>query len=370
MQITLAVFKFNLLGLLRNLKSSGIMFIIPVVFMGVFAVAFGGDNQSVQMKIGIFVESSAKSVAPDFEGTLKQIDEESENLNFQISTFSSATELEKSLRDGQIGIAMQVTTANEGVPFEIKIQGKESSMDYIVAKSVLVDIVNQVIYADKIISTEVLQQGGASESVFNQLVPGLIVYGVLILIPGIAQGFAAITEKKYIQRLAYSKAKARHIIAGSILYYMLLGAVQVVFLYGTATIFGYRSTGNPLLAIIPGLLTVVFVIGLGLLIGSYVKKTDAATNIGTILSIILGFFSGSFISGIGSVLEFNFLGRLWQINDIIPSKWSTVAMEKILADNLGLADIAGELAILSVSGFIFIVLGILIYYKRQLSVES
>ncbi len=357
MQITLAVFKFNLLGLLRNLKSAGIMFIIPVVFMGVFAVAFGGDNQSVQMKIGIFIESSAKSTAPDFEGTLKQIDDESENLDLQVSTYDSATELENSLRDGQIGIAMQVTSADEGVPFEIKIQGKESSVDYIIAKSVLVDIVNQVIYADKIISTEVLAQGGASESVFNQLVPGLIVYGVLILIPGIAQGFAAITERKYIQRLAYSKAKARHIIAGSILYYLLLGAVQVVFLYGTATMFGYRSTGSPLLAIIPGLLTVVFVIG-------------AATNLGTILSIILGFFSGSFISGIGSVLEFNFLGRIWQINDIIPSKWSTVAMEKILADNLGLADIAGELAILSVSGLIFIALGILIYYKRQLSVES
>ncbi len=365
MQITLAILKFNLLGLLRNFKSAGIMFVIPVVFMGVFALAFGGDNQSVQMKLGYYIDPVAIPVAPDFPMILKEIDAENDSLSIDITDYDSTEELETALSNGQISIAMKLL-----MPFEIKIIGQQEDLEYILARSVLTDIITQTLYQENTVSYDVLSSTDSSQSVYDVMVPGLIIYGLLILIPGIAQSFTTITEKKYIQRLAFSKAKSIHIIAGNIIYYLLLAVIQMLILYMTARLFGYQSSGSPLLAIIPGLFTALFVIGVGLLIGSFIKKTDAATNIGTIVSIVLGFFSGSFISGIGRVLEFNFAGRVWQINDLLPSKWGTLAMEKILANNLTLADITGELAVIFISGLVFVIVGIIIYQRKQLSAAS
>lgn len=156
----------------------------------------------------------------------------------------------------------------------------------------------------------------------------------------------------------------------SVVYYLVLSIIQVVLLYATATIFGYKATGSVLYALAPSLLSALFVIGVGLLIGAFAKKSDAAANVGTIVSIIFGFFSGSFITGIGKVLEFTVAGKTVQFNDLLPTKWGTVAIEKILTQNLTLADIKTELLILGFSGAFLLILGVFVYQKKQLSVQS
>jgi ABC-type multidrug transport system permease subunit len=349
------------------------MFILPIVFMGVFAIAFGGSSNLITLKTGIYIDKELPSSLPNFADILKKVDDESDSLKISTSNYSDVNKLKDDIKSGTINTGLVISkSSNPQIPFEINIIGKENNLEFQQNKGILNEIMYSVIYdsSSSVIKSEVLNNGTISKSPFNFLAPGLIIYGLLILIPGIAQSFAVITEKNYIFRFANSKAKSVHIILGTVIYYLIVTIVQVLILYLTAVAFGYKASGNIFAAFVPAFLTGLFVIGVGLLIGSFVKKTDAATNIGTIVSIIFGFFSGSFIYGIGSVLEFNLFGRTIQFNDLLPSKWGTTAIEKILSQNLGLQDIGFELAVLAISGIAFIGIGILVYQKRQLGVRE
>ncbi len=372
MKIILAVIRFNILSLVRNLKSSGIMFVLPVVFMGIFAMAFGGNSSAVTFRAGVLVDPAIQRYAPDFNAILNSLHDTVDTVKVTSTVYTDEAKLKDDLTSGKIDSGMVVSPSPDptAYPLQFDLLFKEQNYQTGQILSVEKDVIEQVNSAQSgMITTEFLTTQGDVSS-FDLLAPGLIIYGLLILIPGIAQTFTAITEKKYIFRFANSQANSAQIIAGSVVYYLLLAFIQILLLFFTARACGYQASGNVLLAVFPGLLSALFVIGVGLLIGSFVKKTDAATNIGTILSIIMGFFSGSFIPGIGQVLEFKLFGQQMQFNDLLPSKWGTVAMEKVLSQNLGLGDITTELTILAISGVVLLSAGIFVYQKKQLSVQN
>ena len=372
MKIIFSVFKFEILNMLRNFKSAGIMFILPVVFMGIFAFAFGSNSSVLNFSVGVFQDKSEISKgAPDLAAIIKTVDESSENIKINIVSYSSEADLKKAIEDEKVSVgAILALDSTQIGKLNGNIVGKTNNTGFAQNKSIIEEILYSVTLpqSSQIKITEI---GAASKkfSVFNILVPGLMIYGLLILIPGIAQSFTEFTEKNYVFRLRNSKAKSWQLIFGSVLYYMILSIIQIVILYLTALAFGYTASGNVLYALVPAFLTALFVIGVGLLIGSFVKKTDAATNIGTIVSIIFGFFSGSFIAGIGSIAKFDLLGKTYEFNDLLPSKWGTTAIDKILSSNMGLGDITTELLILLISGGVVILVGIVVYNQRQLKVQ-
>jgi ABC-2 type transport system permease protein len=371
MRITFAVFYYNVMYLVRNIKSAGIMFVLPIIFMGIFSMAFGSGSTLVHIKSGIYVESDVQSSAPDVSEILRKADESTTEIEIKSASYPSLSAIEADLRDNKIGIGLLVSKPqNTEIPVKVTIIGNKNNQEYQQARGVLLEILSGALLADtNPISSKVLNPDSGSTSFFNILVPGLIVYGLLILLPGIAQSFTTITEKNYLIRFQNSKAKSRHIIMGSVLYYLLISVIQILLLYYTAVLFGYSATGSIFVAFIPAMLSALFVIGVGLLIGAFVKKTESASNIGSIISVIFGFFSGSFIVGIGSILEFDVFGRTFQFNDFLPSKWGTTALDKVLSQNLGLRDIQLELLVLGISGVIILVLGMVVYQKKQLQIK-
>ncbi|MEI6462454.1 MAG: ABC transporter permease [bacterium] len=372
MQAIFSIFKFQVLNLLRNFKSAGIMFILPIVFMGIFAFAFGSNTTLLNFSVGVYQpKNDISHGAPNLVEVMKKADDNSDSIKIDIKEYSSLEELTKAVNSDTINIGASLELNNLTGKLDSSIVGKQNSTGYIQYKSVLEDILYSITLPESS-QLKVLSSTDTSKktSVFDILVPGLMIYGLLILIPGIAQDFTEITEKNYIFRFRNSKTKSWQIISGTILFYLCLSIIQIILLFLTATVFGYVATGSILLALIPALLSSLFVIGIGLLIGSFVKKTAAATNIGTIVSIIFGFFSGSFISGIGSIARFDILGKTYEFNDLLPSKWGTVAIDKILSKNMGLADISTEMIVLGVTGVIIILVGIYVYDKKQLKVQT
>lgn len=267
-----------------------------------------------------------------------------------------------------LGIAISLKEADNTQSINLIL--KESSQDSQLYAGIVKDLIySSTLPNESLAQTEVINENTNARSVFYFIAPGLIIYGLLILIPGIAESFSKITDKNYIFRFANSRAKSWHIIFGTVLYYLLISLIQLLILYFTAIAFGYNANGNILFAIPAALLTGLFVIGVGLLIGGFVKKSEAATNLGVIISIIFGFFSGSFIAGIGNVLKFDLFENTILLTDSLPSKWGTDAVKKILSNNLGLSDITKELLIIGISSLIIILIGIYIYQKRQLRAE-
>jgi ABC-type multidrug transport system permease subunit len=345
------------------------MFILPIVFMAIFGLAFGGANK-VEFKLGIF-QSSSNAEIFDLEKIFNDVDKESDNLIIKTIKYENLQSLRDDLKTEKIDVGVDFsipTEINSSPKFEVLVQAQdtESTINSTVVSQILTSV---VLEGKNPVNISTLDSSKSDFSGFDYLAPGLIIYGLIILIPGIAQSFTEIKEKKYLFRYAVSKVSSFEIIFGSILFYLLLGVIQVVILYGTALAFGYNASGSLAVALVPALLSLLFTISLGLLIGAFFDKSDGATNTGTIVSIILGFFSGSFIYGIGSILKFNIFGNEIQFNDLLPTKWGTIAVEKVLSKNLSLVDIQKEILILSISGIVTILAGVWVYSSRQLKNE-
>jgi ABC-2 type transport system permease protein len=356
-----ATFLLSFKAVFRNLKSSAIIFILPIVFLAIFGLAFGGNN-NVKFSLGIYQPDQN-----EFQLTqiFKEVSDNNKNIKITVKQYNEIDQLKNAVEKKQIdiGLSLPKSISNNG-EFEVLLSQNDASSQ--INSFIILDIIDQAIFKQKPISKTIINSDKASLTRFDLLAPGLIIYGLIILIPSIARSFSQISEKNYVFRYSFSKISAVEIILGNVLFYFFLGVIQTILLYYTATLLGYHAIGNIFVAIVPALLTLFFVIALGLIIGSLFKKSEAATNTGTIINIILGFFSGAFIAGIGSLWEFKLFGATLQFNDIFPTKWGTVAMEKILTNNLGLADIQKELGILAISGIITLSLGIWIYASRQL----
>ncbi|MEM1312060.1 MAG: ABC transporter permease [Patescibacteria group bacterium] len=360
-----STFLLSFKSVFRNLKSSAIVFVLPVVFMSVFGLAFGGEN-NVRFSLGIYqLDKSEFELSRIFQ----ELSDEDNNIELTISDYNDRESLKKDVEIGNQSIGVLLLDNVQSSPeFEILLPQNNAASQ--VNSSIVLDTINRAFFAKDNININVINPSKENMTGFDFLAPGLIIYGLIILIPSIAQSFSQINEKNYIFRYTFSKISALEIILGNVLFYFIIGIVQAIILYYVAIMFGYQTTGNLGLAILPILLTLFFVIAVGLLISAVVSKSEAATNLGTIISIILGFFSGSFISGIGNILEFDILGRNVQFNDFLPTKWGTVAVDKILKDDLALIDIQTELWILSFLGLIVLALSIWIYANRQLKYQS
>jgi len=361
----IATFVFSFKNVFRNLKSSAIIFVLPVVFMAIFGLAFGGESD-VSFQLGIYQPNQSEF---NLKQIFQEVTDDSENLEITTQSYDDLEKLKTDVEKDVVSVGLSLPNSlASGSEFEILLPQNDTSSQ--VYSSIVLDIIEQGVFQKENINRTVINPDKEDLSGFDILAPGLIIYGLIILIPSIAQSFSQINEKNYVFRYAFSKISAIEIILGNVLFYFVLGLVQAIILYYVATLFGYQALGNLGLAIIPILLTLFFVIAVGLLIGGMFKKSEPATNVGTIINIILGFFSGAFISGIGNILEFEILGQTLQFNDFLPTKWGTVAVEKILTDNLALTDIQTELWILAISGIITLSLSAWIYANRQLKYQG
>lgn len=369
MKTVLAIAIYNYKSLFRNFKSAGIMFILPVIFIGLFGVAFGAGGDIEAFNIGMIKSDNEPYEA--FKTVLSDLrqNEASERELFTIEEYDSAEDAEAAVKDEQISLYLTVDEDfYPGGDGGVTVYGETLNPLYNatagIIQSVAAGYMGQDLSFYESVSLE--SQNTQDLSPFDYLAPGLIVYSILILMPGIAQDFTEITEKSYIFRYFTSKTKSWQILLGTGLYQFSLAFVQTLISYATAVAIGFNAEGNVLNGLVVAIPTGIFVVAVGLLIGGAVKKVDTATNIGTMLSIILGFFSGSFISGIGRIWEFELFGSTIQFNDLLPTKWATVAMETVLRDNGSLSDVSGALAYITASSVVLLVISVLIYRQRQL----
>ncbi|KXK27007.1 MAG: ABC-2 family transporter protein [candidate division WS6 bacterium OLB20] len=368
MKTVLAIAVYNYKSLWRNMKSAGIMFVLPVLFIGLFGLAFGGGEIEA-FSIGMVRQEHGSYTA--FKDTLTglQQSEDNEKPLLAISEYDTADAAAQAVKSGTITLYLTVPEdfypGGEGT---LIVSGEQTNPFFSAVAGIIQNVSAGYLNKDiSFISTVTLESAsGDNPSAFDTLVPGLIVYSMLILMPGIAQDFTEITEKQYIFRYFTSRTRSWQILAGTGMYQFTLVFIQLIISYSTALAFGFQASGNLLNALAVAIPTGIFVVAVGLLIGALTKKIDAATNIGTMLSIVLGFFSGSFIAGIGRIWEFELFDRSVQFNDLLPTKWATVAMETVLRDSGSISDITGELTFISISAVVLLLAATLLYRQRQL----
>jgi ABC-type multidrug transport system permease subunit len=147
----------------------------------------------------------------------------------------------------------------------------------------------------------------------------------------------------------------------------VIAIVQSAILIASAVAFGFNPEGNMLSVVLIVVLTNLFSVGLGILIGSLSKNSETASNTGTIVSIILGFMSGSFIVGLDSILILGELfGQEISVPDLFPSTYAVESIKNILLFDRNLIDTVPSLLIVLGSSIVILLIGVVAFQKRQM----
>ncbi|MCQ2972819.1 MAG: ABC transporter permease [archaeon] len=139
--------------------------------------------------------------------------------------------------------------------------------------------------------------GTDSFNSFDYIVPGLIVFAVLMTVTTVSSNISKEVENGMLNRLKLSKMKSRDYVLTNLISWSLIGIIQVIILLIIAVLIGYHWKGgliSMIYAIILGIITTISSVALSMIIVSLSKSVEQATNLAPIIVVPLSFLAGSF----------------------------------------------------------------------------
>jgi ABC-type multidrug transport system permease subunit len=351
----------NLKEFWRNIKKNIIIFILPIAFIGIFGITLSNTDES--LSIGYIESDNAQFEA--FISGLESAENEDGRAVFDLESFTEFEDGKDKLESGSIGSLIEWSEEDSVLTVYSNPLSNGSVAISGAVESIAVDFFNpdsvRYVQSKSIIGDQ------ENFSPFEILAPGLIIYGVLVLIPQVAQRMSQISERKEKFRYFTSKVKSSDIILGYLMSQTVIAIIQSVILIASAVAFGFNPEGNMLSVVLIVVLTNLFSVGLGILIGSLSKNSETASNTGTIVSIILGFMSGSFIVGLDSILILGELfGQEISVPDLFPSTYAVESIKDILLFEKSLLDTLPSLMIVLGSSIVILLIGVVAFQKRQM----
>jgi ABC-2 type transport system permease protein len=215
--------------------------------------------------------------------------------------------------------------------------------------------------------------GTGSETMFDSIVPGLIVFTLLLQMSIVASSIVRDIETGMLDRLKLSKIRAFDQLFGTFLTWTLITFGQLFLLIGVAVALGYHYQGGLGalgLAVLIGLIAAMASISMALVIASSAKNDVQAMLLGAMIATPLGFMAGAFLPLPRQVLA-EFAGRTYVTWDVLPWAWAVAALRSVLTYGSGLsADVIFDMAWLIFLTAILFVIGVAIYSRVRLRTES
>jgi ABC-2 type transport system permease protein len=215
--------------------------------------------------------------------------------------------------------------------------------------------------------------GTGSETLFDSIVPGLIVFTLLLQMSIVASFIVRDIETGMLDRLKLSKIRAFDQLSGTFLAWTLITVGQIFLLLGVAVAFGYHYQGGFSglgLAVLIGVIAGMASISMALVIASFAKNDVQAMLLGAMIATPLGFMAGAFLPLPQQVLA-EFAGQTYITWDVLPWTWAINALRSVLTYGSGLsADVVFDIAWLIFLTAILFVIGVAIYSRTRLRTES
>ena len=214
--------------------------------------------------------------------------------------------------------------------------------------------------------------GTQSFSLFDYLVPGLIVFALLLQVSVVAGNMVRDIETGTLDRLKLSKVRSFDLLFGTFLTWTIITVAQVLILIAVAIALGYKHQGDFTslgLATLIGVIAGMASISLALIVASFTTTERQAGTLCAMLSMPLGFIAGAFIPLPQQVLG-TFGGHTYQIYDLLPWTHAISALRSVLTYGTGLsADVVFEMSWLIVLTAILFVIGVMTYARTRLKPE-
>lgn len=347
----IAIAKINILDIFRDLRSNAIVFVLPVVFILIFGFIFSGTQDITSFKVGVVEENN------QIAGVLEQVKDKDDNNLFQLSSYPGSSELVTAIQNREVELGIVLLNNEQKIYFD---EGNQRS---VILRTLVADLLEPGPPSQFEFSGVT---GREDISIFELQVAGLVIYGILIMIPQVAGQLAKLKEGRYVTRYALSRVSSFQILSGFTLSGLFVGTIQTLLLFLVSSWFGLKLDLQALQAYVFVIPVILFSIGIGLLLGAYASRSEAAQNTGTVLSIILGFLSGSFIVGIDRI-GITIADRFVAITDFIPTFYATKGMSNLLVYQKSIDSVLTELLVVFLSAVLVFAAGVAIFNRKQLS---
>jgi len=293
---------------LRNLKEAyrdplalGFLLGFPLMFMLLFGLAFGGDT-TPNYPIGVIDDDQTPMSQAFINEALTNVP------TLKITTYEDAATALEDLKLGDIrayivipeGLGKQVSLSWQGEETDIILDITYDESDIMISEQII-STINAVarsfarieipitINANPIhIETEITN--------IDFIAPGIIIFGLVIMIPTSARIMVRDKERGYLSRLLTTPTRPWEFISGYSICLVALAIAQIIIFMLLGWWFGMDIVGSLWLAFVIFLLTAVCSIGIGMVVASLSKSENQAEPLCWLFAMPLVIISGVWFS--------------------------------------------------------------------------
>jgi ABC-2 type transport system permease protein len=285
----------------RDPLALGFLLGFPLVFMLLFGAIFSGDELP-SFAVGV-IDQDNTVMSQAFAGqALPTVPV------LEISSYDDADTALKDLKFGELnayivippGFGNQVSSNWQGAKADIILNMTYDESDVMISEQ-LISIVNEVTRAFARVEVPVTVNA-LPIHVENQIDyidfigPGIITFGLLILIPTSARMIVRDKEKGFLARLLTTPTRPVDFVLGYSLSNVAITIAQIAIFIFSAWLMGMDIIGNLGLAFLIFFLTGLCSIGIGMVIASLSKSENQAEPLAWLFAMPLAMLSGCWFS--------------------------------------------------------------------------
>jgi ABC-2 type transport system permease protein len=216
------------------------------------------------------------------------------------------------------------------------------------------------------VTEEPLGASGARTE-FENYVPGLLIFAVILLVFSAPMAVAREVEAGTLRRLQITRMRSFDFLGGVTLTQMIVGVIAL--LLAVALLLGFRSQGLLWAAIVIGAIASLSVIGVGLIVACFSRTVTQAFLLANFPLAFFMFFSGAMFP-VPRLTVFSIGGQSVALFDILPTSHAIIALQKIFVLGAGVSDVAYELIALTVLSGLYFAIGVWPFKRTQLRAAS
>ncbi len=281
----------------RDPLALGFLLAFPLIFMLVFGAAFGGDTTPVYT-IGI-IDNDQSEVSQDFiTEALGEVD------TIETASFDDTDSSLEKLKLGDIsayivipeGFGGNVLQTWQGGEADIVLNITYDESNLLISEQIIATI-NAVTRSFAGIEIPITINDypiniGVDISQMDFIASGIIIFGLLIMIPTSGRIMLRDKESRFLYRMLTTPARPWEFIAGYSLSMVVLATIQIFSFILLGWLFGMDIVGNIGLAFAVFLLTAICSIGIGMVVASLSKSENQGESLSWLFSMPLAIVSG------------------------------------------------------------------------------
>ncbi|MCJ7763566.1 MAG: ABC transporter permease [Dehalococcoidales bacterium] len=350
----------------RDPLALGFLLAFPLIFMLIFGAAFGGDT-TPSYNIGV-IDNDQTEVSQSF------VDQVLTPLSiFNVTSFNDTDSARDELKLGELsayvvipgGFGAQVAQIIQDADGNIILDITYDESDPLVSEQIISSISAATrqfagIEIPITINTNPINIG-VDITQIDFIASGIIVFGLLIMIPTSGRIMLRDKESRFLYRMLTMPAKPWEFIASYSLSMLVLATVQIFFFILMGWLFGMDIIGSLWLAFAVFLLTAICSIGIGMVVASLSKSENQGESLSWLFSMPLAILSGVWFSS-----EF-MPSYMRTFADIFPFSHAVEASRAVITRGVGMEAISGDFFFLVGWAVVVFIIGTILFSKTMRS---